>query len=122
MIPFDIETKPRTELVKRFVEPFPAFDPEAVKYGNTKDPEKRAVILAEKEAGHKADEVAYWARAHDRASLNPLTAEIVCIGLLIDGRVRIISGDEKSVLTEFWEIFGSQKFASERFVFWSGNG
>jgi hypothetical protein len=122
MIPFDIETKPRTDLVRRFIKPFPAFDPAAVKYGNTKDPAKRAELLALKESDHATEEQAYWKNAEDRASLNPLTAEIVCIGLLMDGKPVILSGNERDVLTEFWATFADHRLASEKFVFWSGTG
>ena len=59
MIVFDIETGPQSdEDIASRVKPFepPAapgeFDPEAVKYGRTKDPEKRAAILKDKQEAH----------------------------------------------------------------------
>lgn len=122
MIPLDLETKPRLDLVVRFVKPPEGFDPAAVKYGNTKDPAKRAELLAQKERDHADTVSAYWALAKDRAQLNPLTAEIVCIGLLVDGKPQILFGDEKTILTHFWALFASHGLAGEKFVFWSGNG
>lgn len=129
MIPFDIETKPRADLVARFVKPYPAFNPDEVKYGNTKDPVKRAELLASKEAEHKAGEVTYWANARERAALNPLTAEVLCIGLLVEGSLAIFGQgktyglkDERGVLTAFWRLFTDRSSAGEKFVFWSGNG
>lgn len=122
MIPLDIETKPRLDLVRRFVKPPENFSPELVKYGNTKDPAKRAELLIQKENDHAAEVSAFWQKAKDRASLNPLTAEIVCIGLLIEGKPVILSGAEPVLLTNFWATFASHGLAGEKFVYWSGNG
>lgn len=119
---FDIETKPRTDLVRRFIKPFPALDPSAVKYGNTKDPQKRAELLKQKEDDHRAEEVEYWRKAEERAALNPLTAEIICIGMLDDRGEQVFSGSERNILESFWNDFGDFARAGESFVFWSGNG
>jgi hypothetical protein len=128
MIVFDCETKPRPDLVRRFIKPYPTFNPDEVKYGNTKDPVKRAELLALKEAEHKAGEAAYWQNAEERASLNPLTAEVLCVGLLIDGEPVIIgqnspvAQDEADVLRAFWRVWSDRSNGGEKFVFWSGNG
>lgn len=128
MIVFDIETKPRPDLVRRFIEPYPAFNPDEVKYGNTKDPVKRAELLATKEAEHKAGEVTYWKNAEERAALNPLTAEVLCVGLLVEGDLYILGQnvcgcvDERGVLIQFWDTFRAGSNAGEKFLFWSGNG
>lgn len=122
MIVFDIETKPRADLVKRFIKPPAPFDPSAVKYGNTKDPAKRAELLAAKEQEH-ADSVAqFWKNASERAALDPLTAEVVVIGLLVDGVVTYLEGTEHEVLTLFWKHFTEHALAVTSFVYWSGNG
>lgn len=123
---FDIETKPRPDLVEKFTKPFPAFDPSAVKMGNIKQPELRLAKMQEAEASHKADEAAYWTNARDRAALNPLTAEALCIGLLPQGGSITILGangeSERQLLTAFWDAFTNPHHIQEPFVFWSGNG
>lgn len=126
MILIDIETKPKPELVERYIKPFEALDPSAIKYGNTKDPVLRANKLKEEQEKHGAAEIAHWSNAKDRAALNPLTGEILCIGMLHSGGVIEIIGDddcgEKVILQRFWDIFLDPNFISEPFVFWSGNG
>ncbi len=120
---FDIESRPRPELVARFVKPFPAFDPAAVKFGNTRDQEKRAALVKEKAEAHVQEETAYWDNARERAALNPLTAEICCIGIRFNGTILILGADGQSepvILRQFWEAF--QNNHGEPFVFWSGSG
>jgi len=120
MIIFDIETRPRLDLVARFTKAYAPFDPAAVKYGNTKDPAKRALILAEKEEDHRLDELAYWSNAQERAALNPLTAEIICIGVF--GTPVVVHESEKLALEWFWAFFSTDTLYGENFVFWSGCG
>lgn len=129
MIPLDIETRPRPDLVMRFVKPPEPFDAGAVKHGNTKDPEKRAALFQQKQLDHENQVSDYWANAKDRASLNPLTAEIVCIGFLIPvcgknekPQIEILSGDETDILRRFWAKFSDFGLAGDRFAYWSGNG
>lgn len=122
MIPLDIETRPRPDLVLRYVKPPEPFDPAGVKYGNTKDPEKRSALFQQKQQDHENEVAEYWAKAKDRASLNPLTAEIVCIGLLIEGQAVFLSGDERTILTQFWKRFSDFGMTGDKFVYWSGNG
>lgn len=125
MILFDIETKPRPDLVTRFIKPFEKFDPSAVKYRNTKDPALREAKLAEEQNKHTAAEAAYWQNAMDRAALNPQTGEIVAIGLRGAGNVEILGEDdcgEKIILDHFWNAFANPHHSGEAFVFWSGNG
>lgn len=120
---FDIETKPLPELVERFSKPFPDFDESAVKYGNTKDPAKRAELLASKRTDHEADRAAYWKNLKDRAALNPFTAQIVVIGIVDhEGAVDYLMGAEKDLLAEFWALFSEYGEAARKFVFWSGCG
>lgn len=127
MIFFDIETKPRPDLVEKFTEPYPDFNPDEVKYGNTKDEEKRIAIRLEAERKHIHEERVYWANARDRAALNPLTGEVLAIGTLEDynegggtNPVHVIEGSERDVLCDFWTKFAEE--VSQSFVFWSGNG
>jgi hypothetical protein len=119
----DIETKPRPDLVKRFVKPYPDFDPDAVKYGNTKDPAKRAGILQEKQEEHVQAAADHWRKAEERAALNPLTAEILCLGIMEeDGKTMVLHGTEVEILTAFWLNYSDAKRATEPFLFWSGRG
>jgi hypothetical protein len=126
MIPFvgyDIETKPREDLVKRFTRPFPAFDSSSVKYGNTKDASKRADFLALKQEEHGTAESAYWDQAHEKAALNPYTGEIIVVGIVNEeGAISYLEGDESSILGEFWALFMAHGDAALRFVNWSGSG
>ena len=59
----DIETYPNTDMVDKLPEP-------KVAYGNTKDPEKRAIKLAEA----RAEQV-------DKMALNPLFGRVACVGV-----------------------------------------
>lgn len=122
---FDIETKPRPDLVERYVQPLPPFDPAAVKYGNTKDLEKRGVIFKAAEDAYAQAAIDHMADAHERAALNPLTAQVIAIGVADSqpgaDEVTVISNqDERELLREFWILFCSHAMAVESFVFWSG--
>lgn len=117
----DIETAPRPDLVERFIKPFEAFDPSTVKYGNAKDPVKRAEILAQKTFEHASAELEYWHKAKERAALNPLTAEILCIGMHDgEGCIYLRDTPERVILEDFWKAFLDDSV--ERFYFWSGSG
>lgn len=122
---FDIETKPRTDLVDRYLQPFAPFNPDAVKYGNTKDPEKCAVILQAAEVAHVQEGLDYVKTAHERAALNPLTAQVIAIGVAdsqpgSDEVVVLSDDDERELLNSFWILFCSHAMAVESFLFWSG--
>lgn len=125
MIIIDIETKPIPELVEKFIKPLPAFDPNEVKYGNTKDPEKRAALVASKQAEHDDAAVAHMAKAKDRAALNPLTAQVLVIGIYdqtdLLNKCSFLEGDEAMVLTQFWQMWYDTYFSSDQFCFWSGS-
>ena len=125
MIIIDIETKPIPELVEKFIKPLPAFDPDEVKFGNTKDPEKRAALVAAKQAEHDDAAVAHMAKAKDRAALNPLTAQVLVIGIYdrtdLLNECSYIEGDEAMVLTQFWEMWYNADLSTEKFCFWSGS-
>lgn len=93
---YDIETGPlpRTELEKLH-----PFDPESVKFGNTKDPEKRQVKLVEAQVNHLKD-------LEDKGALSPLTGVVLAIGILTkDEDPVILTGEEPDILAEFWQRF-----------------
>ncbi len=73
MTVFDCETipKPAEELLASI----PPFNPEDVKYGNAKDPEKRAAILANAEVKHREDYIR-------DAALDPRTGHVKLAGFL----------------------------------------
>lgn len=121
---FDIETRPLPELVDRFAKPYPDFDESAVKYGNTKDPQKRADLLAAKRAEHEDGRIAYWQNLRDRAALDPFTGAVVCIGVISDeGQPEIIAEKtEDATLRQFWQLVSLNGNATSKFVFWSGCG
>lgn len=121
MIQLDIETKPVPELVNRFFQPGDPFDEASVKLGNVKDPALRAEKIQAARAAHAAEEAARLKSAHDRAALNPLTGQLVVIGLLGENRVpEYIHGDETIMLRQWWDVFQDNR--DQSFVFWSGTG
>jgi len=109
-IPFDIETKPDFEAVKKYTK---KFDRDKVAVGN------RGEEKAEEK--RDADEAKYWADAFSKAALNPTTSTICAIGLALpdDSKVKILQGDEFSILTQFWSYF--REFQSDRWVFYTAN-
>lgn len=93
------------------------FDPATVKYGNTKDEAKRAIILAEKKAAHEAAVIDYdqyccraaqdhFANFKSGAALDPTTGRILAIGVqdADSGKCGIDDGggDEATLITKFW--------------------
>lgn len=133
MLIFDIETGPLPEeqllaVFERQYEPSEPpgeFDPDSVKYGNTKDPEKRRAKLLEESQKHAAavanfeqDEAnrrrEHWIEFQSRAALDATTGQVLAIGYysqerevtLIDD---VISGDDTSeagLLRRFWIQYG----------------
>jgi hypothetical protein len=68
---FDVETVPLP--ASELISAIPPFNPEDVKYGNAKDPEKRAAILANAETRHREDFIR-------DAALDPRTGRIKAAG------------------------------------------
>lgn len=121
---FDAETcgLPDTELSALCPEFTPPqhpgeFDPATVKYGNTKDEAKRAIILAEAREKHDVicsthgPAVAALAEQHfadfkSRAALDATTGRVLAIGLQSadNGKFAIVDGggDEPKLLADFW--------------------
>ena len=70
---FDIETGPPPPTELALV--LPPFDPDAVKAGNLKDPEKVAVKIKEAETSHGREFT-------EKAGLDPLTGRVLAVGLM----------------------------------------
>jgi 3'-5' exonuclease len=108
-IVFDIETGPLSDA--ELAAALPPFDPNEVKLGNLKDPEKIAAKLAEAEANHRRDFV-------EKAALDAMTGRVLAIGMLYlaphpgplpsaergtAGEFVVIEhADEAQLLREFW--------------------
>lgn len=135
-IAFDIETQGLRDEALALAEPFkpfeplPPFDPEAVKVGNLKNPDKIAAkIRAEEEAypqkirehelAYERSRTEYAAKVVSRAALNALTGRVVAIGLKTGDDETILSGGESEILRAFWAVFGKTHGA---FVGWNCNG
>ena len=102
-IVFDIETGPIPE--KELLAMLPPFDPDNVKCGNLKDPEKIKAKIAQVEADHKREFI-------DKAALSPVSGQVVAVGYrqaettAIDTRLKL---DEPVILEGFWKTFSSAK-------------
>lgn len=120
---FDIETGPlSSEEVLAFTDEYPAFDLESVKFGNTRDPVKKAEKIEADEAKHKADEAAYYANAINRAALSPLTGKVLAIGMVVDGETRILcSGDEAEDIAAFWKTIAPHGAITHKVIGFNSN-
>lgn len=124
----DIETRPRLDLVARYLKPYPEFDPAAVKTGNIKDPAKINEKIADERQKHEQAALDYRRKAEERAGLDPLTSEIVAVGFLdgLDGTPEIAGADknggEAGLIQAIWSRFLEHSEAGNSWVFWSGNG
>jgi hypothetical protein len=126
---FDIETGPKTlGRLKEIVRPFDAssvknpgvFDPESVKYGNTKDPEKRAAKLEEFRVKHQKEvdqfeetlaqkEIEYWFNVERDAALSATTGRLLAVGYhgkatKID-MLEYAQDNTVQILIDFWKMF-----------------
>lgn len=91
---FDCETAPLPESELKAI--MPPFDPESVKTGNIKDPEKIAAKIAESKAAYESDYI-------ENAALDALTGRVLCIGLLQGGKFTMLDDtDEANLLSDFW--------------------
>ena len=108
----DIETAPKEEKVKSLY----SFNPDEVKVGNIKDPEKIKAKI-------EAEEAKFWAEKLEKAALNPMTAEIVAIGYQDkDGAIIGEGIPEANLLGEFWRQFEKVEYATganTRIVGWN---
>lgn len=139
---FDIETGPLSlDVIKKITRPFKSklkhpgeFDPQSVKYGNTKDEGLRAKKLEECMKKH-ADEVAnfesklakeeqdYWDGIVESAALSSLTGRVLAIGYgnethfyidYIDSEKR--KGDEAGILATFWSKFVERQKSRQKMI------
>ena len=132
MIIFDIETGPLSEeIVLERAKPYTPlehpglFNPDSVKLGNIKDPEKIKAKIVEASAKHGEACLEYeklsdahrdaWVKAEmGRAALSALTGEVLAIGYHgSDSRDRIqieLSKDtsERDIICDFWRIYDEQ--------------
>ena len=131
---YDIETGPLPweTIAPLYVPPaaLPPWDDSMVKYGQTKDPAKRAEKLAEVKTAYMqkltaekqtiADDRAKWA---SEAALSPVAGQILAIGFRRDDTVVVIGegGEtEPEIINAFWKIF--QKYhATGRFIGYCSN-
>lgn len=120
---FDIETGPRPwPEIEQFYTPLPPVDPWSdamVKYGNTKDKDKRAekyaVVRAEweaKVASHDEDAKIHRGAWLQDCALDPVTGRVLAIGYMKGDEVVIDHGDEAAMLQNFW---GTWFDAAKRF-------
>lgn len=121
---FDVETRPRLDLVAKLAEPPAPFDPEGVKYGNTKDPVKRAALLEQRRQEHEEQAADALENQRKRAALDPLTGEVCVIGTIDESfSISLIQHPtEIAILRAFWTIVAQEGDAAIRWLFWSGAG
>jgi hypothetical protein len=102
---FDIETAPNEAQVRKLIKPFPDFDPDAIKLGNVKDPAKIKERIEAAADKHATDKANHLANTLDKAALIPAMSTIVAIGIHHEDstKAEILLGDEKDILTQFWE-------------------
>ena len=129
-IVWDIETGSLPwEQIAPFYKPptaLPPWGPEmeaAIKYGNTKDPAKRAEKLAETKSAYEktlADEgaarEAHRAEFIDKAALSALTCQVVAIGLKSEKGCKILAGDEVEIIKAFWKLYGNAVAGKRRMI------
>ena len=107
LLVFDIETAPMpTDQIMQEAEPF---DPESVKVGNIKDPEKIANTRLNAGAKYIQDLI-------DKAALNATTGIVLCIGMydLRSDSYLVLEGDEKEIIREFWVALEDEAYHSGR--------
>lgn len=97
---FDIETGPAPEEEIRSM--MPDFDPNAVKMGNLKDPEKRAEKLKEAKEN-------YYTDAYAKAALHAWSGQVLAIGYrMTDGDntydTVVLEGDEADIISDFIDL------------------
>lgn len=94
---FDIETCPLDK--EKLLKVMPIFDPAEVALGNTKDPEKIKVKIAEAEKDHEEN-------FFRKAALSAQTGRVLVVGMLLDtGSFEISEGDEAEQLKKFWNFW-----------------
>jgi hypothetical protein len=138
-IVFDIETGslPWEQIAKFYDAPpaLPPFDPSMVKYGNTKDIQKRAEKFASVKADHDRQlaEESATREAHrlewaGKAALSALTGYIVAIGFKSEKGSQIVSCeiggkyDEDETIKKFWGVYERAVKAKRKMVGFNSHG
>ena len=139
MIVFDIETGPLDlPAIKQALPPFDEtsvvhpgeFDESSVRYGNTKDADKRTEKLEAARKKHAADVANYettiansrnshWSGIVEKAALSSVTGQVVAIGYLGKAeRLHLAIGDvtEKMLLQQFWKQYKAARQSSRSMV------
>jgi len=144
---FDIETRPadretlddlfQDEEVKLPENPG-VFDPNKIKYGNTKDPAKREAKRKDEMAKHDAALASWhddcqqakddaWAAFVDRATLSPVSGRVLAVGYGLkrgDGVqlcLDVEADKEMDLLLRFWKFVALLKKRSGKLVSYNGN-
>ena len=115
---FDIETGPSAEQ-SLFIEPYPEFDPDSVKVGNTKDPEKVKTKVREAGIAHELGREPYYEKATEKLLLKSYASVVEAIGICIidhegnETEYYLTSADltEKAILEKFWELMSEFDYA-----------
>lgn len=140
MLIFDLEAGPLDlETVQKFAPKFTPpphpgeFDLNAVKFGNTKDADKRAAKVEEARQAHreavagytvavKHAEADHLAAALERAPLSPVTGRVLAIGCWSSstGKTVVIGEqdgmEEPEILLKFWDLYRAKRSQKERMV------
>ena len=124
---FDLESGPLPweRIAPLYVPPasLPPWDESMVKYGQMKDPAKRAEKLAEVKAkyetelaGEKEKLDAHRCQWASEAALSPVTGEVLAIGFKAGDKVVIVGADgetEPEILAAFWAVFRKHAAAGQ---------
>lgn len=110
MIVFDIETGPLGE--HRLRELCPPFNPEDVKVGNLKDPDKIAEKIEECRANH-------YEKFAKRAALNGCTGRVLAVGLMdwqSNNIITMFDHQEEAILQFFWSRVRTARDSGVRMI------
>lgn len=107
LVVWDIETGPLPK--EDIIDMLPPFNPDDVKIGNLKDEAKIAAKLADAERQHRET-------FFDNAALNPMTGQVLCIGVMVRDwdrpeteldQVQVIGENgetEAEIIQKFWQL------------------
>ena len=114
---FDIETEPLP--LDQIKAVFGEFDPESVKLGNLKDPDKIAAKLEERRKSYDADLV-------EGAAVDPMKAKVLAVGLMYpDDTYTLMEADtlddERRLLQDFWVVWTRSRVRSMQFAGWAAH-
>lgn len=138
MIVFDIETSAiEFSEIEKYMPPFespaelPEFDVSSVKFGNTKNEEKRAEMIEKARAAHEAAKADYpklvesQRQQHiadflSKAALSATTARVLVIGYYSVEKDKVViddgKGDESKLIVNFWRQYQTCRAAPKKLV------